>query len=218
MTADNLQPFVRMAQTGDVCLLLMPSRDELAAIREWQVALQAIFGGRVAADVHLTLQRFAVRDETMLTQIGEQLRWRLSAVSPFAIQTNGLAQWQSVTRQSHLLRWRIALDDDLRRLSALAEQILDDCGGTQLYQNGWQPVLATALEDVLEVGRDTHAQIEYVLDELREPLGQIVAVPNERCSSARKFPCRFFTVTRVVVSRIKGAREYEIVDTFELSR
>ena len=184
----------RTAKPGDVCVLLEPSEDEIVELRQRQMSLQALFGGRPHERVHLTCQRFELQDEHLLSDVIQRLRSELVAVGPFPIVAVSLVQLDHSFWQSRLLRWRIQGSDDLRRFGIIVEDALVTVGITPhfLYTAGWEPTLATALEAIPEVNLDSY-------------LGDM------------SFPHRLFIARQVVLSRIKGRGDFEILETIPLS-
>jgi hypothetical protein len=184
----------RIARPGDVCVLLEPAEDEVADLRQRQAALQARFGGRPHERVHLTCQRFELRDEHPLPDLVRLLRSGLGAVRPFPIVAVSLIQYESPFWRSRLLRWRFRPSDDLRRLGRIVERALGAVGITPHFASasGWEPTLLTALEGIPEV------DLERYLDD-------------------GPFPHHLFTARRVVLSRIRGYRQFEILETVWLA-
>jgi len=184
----------RTAKPGDICVLLEPSEDEIAELRQRQMSLQALFGGRPHERVHLTCQRFSLPDERLLPDVIRHLGSQLVAVQPFPIVAVSLVQLTHSFWQSRLLRWRIQGTSDLRRFGAIVEGVLATMGIKShfSYASGWEPTLVTALEEISELNLDRY-------------LGDI------------PFPHHLFVARQVVLSRIKGRKEFEILETVQLS-
>ena len=184
----------RVARPGDVCVLLEPAEDEIPDLRQRQVALQARFGGRPHERVHMTCQRFELRDEHPLPDLVQLLRSGLGAMRPFSIVAVSLTQYESPFWRSRLLRWCFRPSDDLRRLGRIVERALGAVGIRPHFSSasGWEPTLLTALEGIPEV------DLECYRDDIL-------------------FPHYLFTARRVVLSRIRGHRQFEILETVRLS-
>jgi hypothetical protein len=184
----------RIARPGDVCVLLEPAEDEIADLRQRQAALQARFGGCPQERVHLTCQRFELRDEHSLPDLVRLLRSGLVAVRPFSIVAVSLVQLEHPFWRSRLLRWRIQSSDDVRRLGRIVERALGAVGITPHFApaSGWEPTLLTALDGIPEVN------LERYQDDI-------------------PFPHHLFTARRVVLSRIRGYRQFEILGTVRLA-
>jgi len=183
----------RTAQPGDVCVLLEPAEEEIAELRQRQTALQARFGGRPHERVHLTCQRFELPDEALPLGLVQHLRRALVAVRPFPIVAVSLVQCYHSFWGSCLLRWCIQYPKDLRRFGLIVEDALIAAGVTPHFSvaSGWEPTLVTALEAIPEMDLDRHP-------------GSI------------SFPHHLFVVQRVVLSRIRGRGEFEILETVQL--
>jgi hypothetical protein len=183
----------RIARPGDVCVLLEPAEDEIADLRQRQAALQARFGGRPQERVHLTCQRFELQDERLQTDLIRLLRSGLAVVRPFPIVAVSLVQLEHPFWRSRLLRWRIQPSDDLRRLGRIVERALGAVGIRPHFSSasGWEPTLLTALDGIPEV------DLERYRDDIL-------------------FPHHLFTARRVVLSRIRGYRQFEILGTIRL--
>ena len=93
----------RLAQPGDIFVLLVPSEDELPALLQRQLALQARFGGRPQKDMHLTCQRFSLPDDRLLEDLIRRLETRLSAPAPFPIVALDVMQYNSPFWDTDLL-------------------------------------------------------------------------------------------------------------------
>ena len=184
----------RAARPGDVCVLLEPSEDEAVNLRQRQMSLQALFGGRLHESVHLTCQRFELHDECLLPDLIRHLGSKLVAVQPFPIVAVSLVQLTHPFWQSRLLRWRIQGTSELQRFGTIVEGTLVTMRITPhfLYTSGWKPTLVTALEAIPEV-------------DLAGYLGDI------------PLPHHLFVARQVVLSRIKGRKEFEILGTIQLS-
>jgi len=184
----------RSARPGDVCVLLEPGEEEIAELRQRQVALQARFGGRPHERVHLTGQRFELLDEYLLPGLIRRLRRALVAVRPFPIVAVSLVQSYHRFWGSRLLRWRIRGSDDLRRFGIIVEDTLVAVGVRPHFAvaSGWEPTVVTALEAIAEVDLDGH-------------LGHT------------PFPHHLFVARWAVLSRIRGRGEFEILETIRLN-
>jgi hypothetical protein len=184
----------RAARPGDVCVLLEPAEEEIDELQQRQVALQARFGGRPHERVHLTCQRFELPDEGLLLGLIQHLRRALVAVRPFPIVAVSLVQSYHRFWGSRLLRWRIQYPDDLRRFGLIVEDALAAAGITPHFSvaSGWKPTLVTALEAIPEADLD------------RQPEGI-------------SFLHHLFVARQVVLSRIRGRGEFEILETVQLT-
>jgi hypothetical protein len=157
------------------------------------MSLQSLFGGRLHERVHLTCQRFELQEERLLPGVVARLRTNLAAIQPFPITASSLIQIPHSFWQSRLLRWRIQVTSDVRRLAQSVEDGLVAVGVNPHfpYTSGWVPTRVTALEAVPEVDLD-------------------------RYLSDMPFPQHLFTGRQVVLSKIVGWRQFEILETIQL--
>jgi len=175
---------------GDICILAEPSPGEIAEIRQRQRALQTLFGGRLHERVHLTCQRFALPDESILPQIIECLDARLATLPPFPLTSVSLVAVDAPFWQTRLLRWQIEVTEDLRNLSAQIRKGLAAINVTPHFRTA-SSRLVTALEDV--------------------------SAFNPVCESKDvTFPQYLFTVHQIVLSKILAPREFEILATIQI--
>ncbi len=185
----------RTARPGDVCVLLEPGEEEVPKIREIQTSLQALLGGYPHERVHLTCQRFRLKEDNLLTAVIEQLDARVASLPPVSVTADAFVVMESPFWQSRLLRWRVQITEDLRRLVTAVEDGLVAAGARPHFPSaaGWMPTLVTALEDF--------PKREDAGDKLR----------------AQAFPKHLFTGRQVVLSRIAGQRKFDILRTIQLS-
>jgi hypothetical protein len=184
----------RAGRPGDVCVLLLPGDDELPRLHQLQCSLQARYSGRPHTPVHLTCQRFDVEDETALSLLGSQVRSALDGSPPFPIVATSLVEVASPFWGTRLLRWLIRVTDELHHFCALVDDALV-AGGARLHyphSAGWDPRHVTALEDIPEA----------------ETAGHVLGVA---------YPHDLFLARQVVLSRITGVRDFEILDRLALS-
>jgi hypothetical protein len=184
----------RTARPGDICVLLVPGQDEADRLQRMQTSLQLVFGGAPHQPVHLTCQRFDMAHDHPVSDIIQYLEARLATVRPVPLVAVSMIQIEHRFWQSRLLRWRIRVTDRLQHLVTAIEDGLVAARIAPHYprDSGWMPTLVTALEGVLPE---------------EEP---------ERRLSEEVFPLHLFTGRRVVLSRILGHREFEILWTEEL--
>ncbi len=184
---------IRAAQYGDICVLLEPTDGaEIAQLRHQQRALQVLFGGTPVEPVHLTCQRFEVRDGSQLDQFIRDLAVCLISVMPFSFTALALQTLYVSTLQSNVLKWQVERTDALRRFVNLIDRELARAGLSSLYVPGAVASLVTALKGVPALTPVDFAQVNG-------------------------FPHHLFTVNRIVISRIQGPDRFEILATFELA-
>ena len=183
----------RPAKFGDICVLLEPTQEEeINHLRQRQMSLQSLFGGIPIQDVHLTCQRFACQDEHLLQGFVQNLTRPLAIIEPFLFTALSLKTLHSPLRQTNILKWHVQVPEDLRRFVAIVEHTLLATGITPLYPSGFVSSLVAALRGVSELSSDD-------------------------LSSYNAFPHHLFTADKVVLSKINGLNEFEILATIPLS-
>ena len=183
----------RPAKFGDICVLLEPTQEEeINQLRQRQISLQSLFRGIPIEDVHLTCQRFACQDEYLLQRFAQNLTRPLATVEPFPFTALSLRTLHSPLRQTNILKWHVQVTEDLRRFVAIVEHTLLATGITPLYPSGFVSSLVAALRGVSELSSDD-------------------------LSSYNAFPHHLFTAGKVVLSKINGLNEFEILATIPLS-
>ncbi|RMH68382.1 MAG: hypothetical protein D6675_16220 [Gemmatimonadetes bacterium] len=186
-----LEKPVRTAIPGDICVLLEPDEVELELVRTKQKSLQAIFGGHFHSRVHLTCQRFALPDDQLQSELIHHLRERLMTYPPFTLTAVSLISFYAEFWQSYLLRWKIRTTEPLHRFRLTVEEALHKIDITPHYPSNWNPTLVTALEE-------------------------ISILKTERYLAAMNFPYQLFRVRQVVLSKINGVNNFEILETIPL--
>jgi hypothetical protein len=175
---------------GDLFLLLEPSEAERAAVRQLQVALQARYGGRPQAYVHLTCQRFSLDGGPAVESVIASLRAALSGSRPLPIHATAFIDSASPFWQTRLLRWRIEPTDELLAFRALVDRTLRDQGIAPHYP--WTGFHVTALEGV--AGRDGDAP-----------------------SFEDGLPRSLFVARQVVLSHLRAGFEFDLLAGVDLA-
>ena len=127
-------PAPRAAVPGDVCLLLEPAEDETARLGELQTYLQSLFGGRAHEHLHLTCQRFELREQQLLPDVIQHLSTNLAAIQPFPISASSLVAMEHRSWQLRLLRWQIQVSSAVRRFARLVEDGLEAAGVCRTFR------------------------------------------------------------------------------------
>jgi hypothetical protein len=175
-------------------VLLEPVGDEITKLCQLQMSLQSLYGGRLHKRVHLTCQRFELQDEQGLSDLVQHVRINLATIRPFPITANSLVQIEHQFWQTRLLRWRIRVTDNVRCFAQLVEEGLTAAGVSPHFSHtaGQVPTLITALEAIPK------ADLEHRPTDIT-------------------FPQYLFTGQQVVLSRIVGRRQFEILETIQLT-
>jgi hypothetical protein len=190
---------IRPARRGDLCVLLAPTGEaEIVQLRRRQAALQSLFDGMPVEPVHLTCQRFEADGASQLEPFIRNFAVSISEVTPIAFVALAMRTLYVPALQSNMLKWQVAevcTDDGatkLRHFVALTERELAKAGLVSLYTPGAVASLVTALRGVPALTPGDLAQVGG-------------------------FPHHLFTAKRVVLSRICGPDDFEILATFELT-
>ena len=184
---------VRVARSGDVCVLLEPSKDELADLRKQQALLQTHFGGRFHKNIHLTCQRFKLPGTLSSIELMQHLQTTLIHFQPFPIVATSLDLHDSPFWRSHLLRWNIQPTEEICSFATCLTRSLKAINITPHYDPAAWPTAAhvTALEAVTTL--DLHSN------------------PFDH-----EFPLHLFIAQRIVLSKINGRDAFEIVGQAQL--
>ena len=183
----SMKRTIRLAQPGDMFVLLEPSAQEAICLRQRQLALQARFGGQPHELVHLTCQRFTLGDESRVNGVIDRVVG-LHTQPPLDLVAISLIQFEHAFWGSRLLRWQVRVTDELHCFCRLVDDILTQAGATVHYpwSTSWENKSVTALENVPPVDLDSSlAETEY--------------------------PHQLFDVCQVVLSRIADQSVFEIL-------
>lgn len=180
------KPPVETAKPGDVCVLLEPSSNEHAAIKRQQQSLQSIFGGRIHRRIHLTCQRFSLTNDQLVPLLITRFQEGLKMIHPFPLIATSLVSFYAEFWQSHLLRWKIHTSRELHAARIAIEKVLISTNLTPHYPSNWNPTLVTALEEIT-----------------------ILDIKNEL--EKFDFPYPLFNAYQVVLSRINGINDFDIL-------
>jgi hypothetical protein len=185
----------RLAQPGDLFILLEPSAEEVAALRRVQQAMQARFGGFPHQRLHLTCQRFEAPDGMALDWLIEQFNSLLLPFGPIPVVATGMFQRFSPFWGSMLLQLSIAATDEICHFVETLETILQQFGIDPHFTCAdWQNAAHVTL---LEGTRE---------EDVARLTGDVA------------FPQQVFTARHVVFSRINGHHTFEIVEQIDLLR
>jgi hypothetical protein len=139
--------YLRAAQAGDVCILLLPTEQELARLREYQSRLQAVFGGHIAEHVHVTCQRFKPDHPEQIWQIVNKLSDELAMVEPFPLMVDSTVTLNSEFWQSCLARWQVRETAEWQLLNSGIRRVLKALACQPHYHGDKMPT-CSALEQI----------------------------------------------------------------------
>lgn len=174
----------RPVQPGDVNILLA-AESTTPALLKHQLDLQARFGGRLLAPVHLTFQRLVLPHER-LPFLVEQFQHKLEHFTPFPVYATDITWIYSSFRQGYILKWVSTSSAKWLHFCQIGQAILQQSHLSGLYPDDRQPPLITAL-----VG------IEKPTQEAAKP--EMV------------YPKPLFIASRLLISQIDGPNEFTIL-------
>jgi hypothetical protein len=181
----------RIAQPGDIFILLVPSAQELHLLRQWQADLQIRYGGKTVKHLHITSQRFTPHQDLLEESSLELLKNELQNLQPFPVFTDKLIQFYARYWDTLVLRWRVQGTDAYTRFRKVLDQTLEMIQCPSHFDRQ-RHASCGALN--LDVGSDL---------EVNPPL--------------RKFPAYLFTARDLLISKLVGDNEFEIIETIKLS-
>lgn len=184
--------FVRPAQAGDCCLLLLPTESELARLRAYQSALQTALGGQIVEHVHVTCQRFEPDRPEQLQQIIDRLVDELATSHPFPLLASALVTLQSDFWQSRLARWQVKETADWQTLDTSIRRVLQKLGCQPHYFGDKMP---------------TCSALEHIPAGMKQ--SEVVEVP---------YPKVLFEARQVVISRIDSPGRFTTLKTTYLGQ
>jgi hypothetical protein len=180
----------RVAQPGDIFILLVPPAQELHLLRQWQTDLKTLFGGSPVDHLHVTCQRFTPSAGKPDQLCISELKSELKNVKAFTLFADKVIQFHAPYWQTYVLRWRIQITPNFVQFRQCLEQILEniDCPS---HFNRERHASCTALNLAEQVSLD---------DKLLGPV----------------FPKALFTVKELVISQLQANHQFEILETIQL--
>lgn len=183
---DNIH--IRPAQIGDICLLLVPTRDEeIKQFRQHQAVLQSHYGGFPVEQIHLTCQRFYCSDEK-IDDLVKDFENHLRTLHPIDLNATKLETIFSRAQHSHILKWSVNISKNLVELIKVIESRIKIAGIQPLYATGFVSSLVTSL---------------YGITKLKNNLSDLYS----------ELPYHLFTGEKIIFSRITGVNKFDLLDT-----
>jgi hypothetical protein len=184
------KPTHRVAQPGDIFILLVPPAQELHQLRQWQAELQARYGGEPVSHIHVTSQRFTPHQGQLEERCVEQVISDLQGIPSFSLNTDMLVHFYAPYWNTNVLRWRV------QETSAYAEfrDILDET--------------LLKIDCPSHFNRQRHAtctllNLDHEVDLKDNP-------PN------RQYPAHLFTAREVLISQLVENDDFHILETVRL--
>lgn len=151
-------------------------------------------GGRCTAPLHITCQKITVDSASQLVAACRLFAGTLTAVPQLVVSGHHLEVWYSDYRNTNIAKCLVPVDPALSAAINTLNRELDRLRVTRHYHV--QPVPDHVPVTVLEgLGEDTR-----VLD-----------------SDNRLVRCRLFTVRELVISRMAGPNEFEVLERHPLA-
>ena len=186
----KIPTFVDTAKLNDIFIIIKPAEEDMHRLRDYQEDLQALFGGWVYEDVHLTCQRFAVQGDAVLSDVVNALKEQLSSAREFPVVAESLTVFYSPFWETRLLRWGIQKTSQWQDFRAAIDEVLTNLGFAQD-----EPLPESATCTALE---------------------EIPVVNLENDSSPMEIDQLLFKAREVVISQIQGPRKFKILERFQL--
>jgi hypothetical protein len=171
--------------------LIVPREGEATPAGKLQLELQTFFGGRPVNPVHVTCERFDLRDHQRLEEITQRLIQRAETQPPFPVTAVSVQTIKSAYRGGHILKWLVELSDPLSRWLDIVNEILDAVGARPFYNSLGDIWTVTAL-----VGIEKIDPAPYL--------------------AQASFPQHLFTARQILFSRILGLDKHETIGRFDL--
>jgi hypothetical protein len=177
---------IRAAEPGDICILLVPSSPASSEVNAVLERLRDEFGGRIVAPLHVTIDRLASPDGDAIVRAVRECLPRLRRTS---IRGNGLFVLRSEYRGADVLKVDVARDEALDHDIVELRAALRRAGLWPVYGDE-RSMTVTALERIARAA---------ALD-----------------PAAAGLQAHLFVADTILVSRILGIGQYEILHTATL--
>jgi hypothetical protein len=177
---------VRSARAGDICVLLMPEKEEMAELRRAQEALAQAFSGWVSPEVTIACQRFDPPENHSIEEVVMRLRNVVSRMPAFPIYALELTQFLAPFWQAYVLRWEVQQTDAFTQFIQQLDEALVENGLEPHYPHD-TPFTCSCIDLI------TPVKMEYA--------------PKE------SYPKLLFNARRVVFSKVLGLNDFETLGT-----
>jgi len=135
MLSPNPNFHIRPAQPGDICVLLEPTDAvEIARVAQKQRALRAQFGGQIVTPIHLTCARFVAHSPQQVRAFSAHIQANLSNMRSVQLTALGVQTLQFTHINTRILKWRVAITNELQSFVALLAATSISTGVTSLYK------------------------------------------------------------------------------------
>lgn len=178
----------RVAQPGDIFILLVPDGADLGRLGQEQDRLQNQYGGQIIAPIHITTQRFSPKNGQITSNCVNALREKLRSFTPLPIMADDLIQFFAPYWQCQVLRWRVQETPAWSSFRSQLESTLTEIGCPSHFS------------------RRRHATCTILKLDHKVVL----------TSYSEKLPLKLFTAQEVWISTLKNGGEFEIVEKLDL--
>lgn len=180
----------RVAQPGDICLLLTPAARELQRLRSHQIKLQASYGGKIFEHLHITCQRLNLDSEHDTLEFIDQLDKRVKWLKTFPLLADSIIQFHAPFWQTQVLRWRIQETEAWMKFKYDLRDILSAMDSPSHYDR-----IRRATCTALVLDSDGTMDLSEMLP---------------------TFPLHLFMASQIEISRINKSNDFEYLGTVEL--
>ena len=191
MIEDN-QITSRVAQVGDIFILLVPSGSDLQKLRKWQFEFQSKFGGQIVDFIHITCQRFSPKDDYYEDLCITNLARAFEQTESLAITTDKIIQFYARYWCNFVIRWRVEETPQYQKFRNMMESILLKINCPSHFSR-------------LRHASCTALNLETKLD---------ISNLNQQY----QFPQFLFTASELQVSKLLSDNQFEILATINLKK
>ena len=183
-------PTIRIAQPGDIFILLVPSAQELHLLRQWQAELHTRYGGTPVNHLHITSQRFTPWQGQLQKACINLLNSELQNLPSFPVFTDRIIQFYARYWETLVLRWRVQETEQYSHFRDILDRILVEIDCPSHFDRQ-RPASCGAL--TLNSRVDLEAK-----------------PPN------RRFPAHLFMAQELLLSQLVDKNTFEIIETIKL--
>ncbi len=180
----------RVAQPGDIFILLVPSAQELHRLQQWQSDLQSIYGGHPVNHIHITCQRFSPMAGQPDQFCTAELKSKLHRLQAFNILTDQFIQFRAPYWQTYVLRWRVQETPEFADFRHQLDELL------------------TEIDCPSHFNRDRHASCTAL------NLSRRVSI--DKNLSKNNFPIQLFSAKKLIISQLRANHQFKILENIQL--
>ena len=179
----------RIARPGDIFIMLAAKTNHInSKLRRHLDELQKIASGHPPEMMHITLQRFGTRSQAAGRRLLDRLEEQKANLLPFNVMADGYLAVFSDFQKIHILKWTVPGNEILKTWYHMVDEVGLSVGLKPIYLRQGYGAWVTALLDI-------------------QP-------PNEAQLQDIPIPKPLFCVNRLMVSRLLGPGEYQLLGEF----